>query len=157
MEQQINLKFLVKLRKTPAECSKDVILRMQILEWHKCFEKGHKEVEDDPKTRQPSTMRTDKNITRVKQLVQSDCRLTARMISNELSQNTKLVQTISCCIIWGCKRCVPKWCPRFCQKTRSRTESNFVKTCKRKLKTIWIFFSRSSQEMKLGFSNMILK
>ena len=23
---------------------------------------------------------------------------------------------------------MPKWCPRFCQKTGSRTESNFVKT-----------------------------
>ena len=48
--------------------------RMQIFEWHKHFEEGQKEVEDDPKTGRPSTMRTDKNITRVKQLVQNDCR-----------------------------------------------------------------------------------
>ena len=49
--------------------------RMQIFEWQKCLEKGRKEVEDDPKIGQPST-RTDENITRVKQLVQSDHRLT---------------------------------------------------------------------------------
>ena len=42
-------------------------------------------------------------------------------------------------MIWGCKRCVPKWCPRFCSKIRSRTKSNFVKTCWRKLKMISIF------------------
>ena len=77
MEKRINLKFLVKLRKTPTECYKllkevygeNVMLRTQFFEWHKCFEKGRKEVEDDPKTGQPFTTRTDENITRVKQPV----------------------------------------------------------------------------------------
>ena len=58
MEQQINLKFWVKLSKTPTESfkllkevyGKDVMSRTQIFEWHKHFEKGSKEVEDDPKT-----------------------------------------------------------------------------------------------------------
>ena len=74
----------MKLRKTPTECfklfkevySKDVMLRTQIFEWDKHFEKGCKEVEDDPKMGQPSTMRTDENVTKVKQLVQSDHSLT---------------------------------------------------------------------------------
>ena len=74
----------MKLRKTPTECFKllkevygeDVMSRTKIFKWHKHFEKGSKEVEDDPKTGQPFTMRTDENITRVKQLVQSDHRLT---------------------------------------------------------------------------------
>ena len=44
----------------------DVMLRMQIFKWHKHFEKGCEEVEDDPKMGQPSTMRTNENITRVK-------------------------------------------------------------------------------------------
>ena len=44
----------------------DVMLRTQIFKWHKHFEKGCKEVEDDPKMGQPSTMSTDENITRVK-------------------------------------------------------------------------------------------
>ena len=101
MEQQINLKFLVKLRKTPTECFKlrevygeGVMSRTQIFEWHKRFKKGYEEVEDDPKTRRPFTTRTDKNITRVKQLVQSDRWLTVRMISDELSLNRESVLTI---------------------------------------------------------------
>ena len=51
-------------------------------------------MEDDLKTGQPSTTRTDENITRVKQLVRSDRRLTVRMISDELSLNRESVQTI---------------------------------------------------------------
>ena len=164
MEQRINLKFLVKLRKTPIECFKllkevygeDVMSIMQIFEWHKRFEKGREEVEDDPKTGRPSTMRKDKNIIGVKQLVQSDRRLTVRMILDELSLNRQSVWTILLHDL-GCKRCVPKWCPRFCRKTRSRAESNFVKTCWRKLKTFRIFLGRSSQEIKLGFYNTTLK
>ena len=60
--------------------------RTQIFEWHKCFVKGHEEVEHDPTMGQPS-MRTDVNIPRVNQLVRSDCRLTIQMISEELSLN----------------------------------------------------------------------
>ena len=92
----------MKLTKTPTECFKllkevygeDVMLRTQIFEWHKCFEKGCEKVEDDLKTRQPFTTRTDENITRVKQLVQSDSRLTVRMISDKLSLNRESVQKI---------------------------------------------------------------
>ena len=38
MEQRINMKFLVKLRKSPVECFKqDVMLRTQVFLWHKRF------------------------------------------------------------------------------------------------------------------------
>ena len=69
----------------------DVMSRTQIFEWHKRVEKGCKEVEDDPKTGRPFTTRTDKNITRVKQLAQSDCRSTVQIISDELSLNRESV------------------------------------------------------------------
>ena len=65
--------------------------RTQIFE--KRIEKGRKEMEDDPKTGRPSTTRTDENITRVKQLVQSDGRLTVR-ISDELSLNRESVRIL---------------------------------------------------------------
>ena len=56
MEQQI--KFLVKLRKTLNKCFKllkevygeDVMSKMQVFKWHKCFENDCKEKEDDSKT-----------------------------------------------------------------------------------------------------------
>ena len=82
MEQRMNLKFLVKLRKIPTECFKllkevyveDMMSRTQIFEWHKYFEKGHEE--EDGMTfnnkfdiQQPFKTKTDENITKVKQLV----------------------------------------------------------------------------------------
>ena len=44
-------------------------------------------MEDDPRSKRLSTMKTHENIGRVKQLVQSDCRLTVQMIADELSLN----------------------------------------------------------------------
>ena len=67
--------------------------RTQVFKWHKHFEKGREEVEDDSKMGRSST-RTDKDITRVKQLVQSDCRLTVRIISNKLRLNRESMRTI---------------------------------------------------------------
>ena len=72
----------------------DVMTRTQIFRCHKRFEKGREEMEDYLKTGRPSTTRTDENITRVKQLVRSDYRLTVGMISDELSLSRELVRTI---------------------------------------------------------------
>ena len=67
------------------------------------------------------------------------------MISYELSLNRESVQTTFLHDLGMQNVCV-EMVPKI-----------FPKTCKRKLKTIWIFLGRSSQEMKLGFSNTILK
>ena len=56
VEERINLKFLVKLRKSPTECftllkevyGKDVMSRPRVFKWHKRFKSGREEVEDDP-------------------------------------------------------------------------------------------------------------
>ena len=52
MEEQINLKFLVKLRKSPTGCfkllkevyGKDVMSRPRVFEWHKRFKSGREKV-----------------------------------------------------------------------------------------------------------------
>ena len=93
MEQRINLKFLAKLGKTPIECFallqqvyKDKTMsRVHAFEWHKRFREGREECEDSQRSGRPVKSRTDSNIDRVKQLVLADCRLTVRMISEELS------------------------------------------------------------------------
>ena len=135
MEQRINLKFLVKLRKSPTECFKlltevygeDVMSRPRVFEWHKRFKSGRKEVEDDPRSGRPSTTKTDKNIVRVKQMVRSDRRLTIRMM-RIISTKTGNQCGTPCFMILGCGRCVPNWYPRFYRKIRSSAESIFVKT-----------------------------
>uniref|UniRef100_A0A672Z370 Uncharacterized protein n=1 Tax=Sphaeramia orbicularis TaxID=375764 RepID=A0A672Z370_9TELE len=74
MMQRSNLKFLVKLGRSPTVC-----LKLLLFEWHKRFKRGREEVNDDPKG---------------KQLVRSDRRLTVRMMVEQLSLNRESVGTI---------------------------------------------------------------
>ena len=46
-------------------------------------------MEDDPKSGRPTTNRTNENVERVREKVHSDCRLTVRMIADELSMNSE--------------------------------------------------------------------
>ena len=80
MEQRVNLKFLVKLGKKPAECFQllqnvygaNCMSCARVFEWHKRFKNGREEVEDDPKPGQSSTSKTADNIDRVNTLVHKD-------------------------------------------------------------------------------------
>ena len=92
IEQQINLKFLVRLRKTATETLKllqevygdDTMSITRLFEWHRRFKEGREEVEDDHRSGRPSTSKTDENAECLRQKVRSDRYLTVRMITNEL-------------------------------------------------------------------------
>ena len=83
VEQRINLKFLVRLRKTPTEALKllqevygdDLMSRTRLFEWYRTFKEGRKEVEDDHRSGRPSTNTTDENVEQMRQKVRSDRRL----------------------------------------------------------------------------------
>ena len=108
IEQRINLKFLVRLGKTPTETfnllqevyEDATMSRTRIFEWYKRFREGREDVEDDPKSGRPTTSRTNKNVERVREKVRSDRRLTVRMIADELSMNSERVWR-SLQKIWG--------------------------------------------------------
>ena len=59
----------------------------RVFEWHKRFKEGREDVEDDSRSGRPLTSRTADNVERVKQMVPGDCRLTVRMIADELEIN----------------------------------------------------------------------
>ena len=99
MEQRINLKFLVKLGKDCLKLLHEVygetaMSRARLFEWHKRFTSGREDVEDDPKSGQPSTTKTAGNIGKVNELVRSDRRLTLCMMAEELNINHESVCTI---------------------------------------------------------------
>ena len=102
VEQRINLKFLVRLGKTPTEALKllqevygdDTMSRTRLFEWHRRFKEGREEVEDDHRNERPSTSRTNKNAERVRQKVRSGRRLTFRTIADELGMNSERVWRI---------------------------------------------------------------
>ena len=100
--QRANLKFITKLGKTPSESfamlqqvyGEQTMSHTPAFEWHKRFKEGWEEVENDPRSGRPSTSRTADIIERVKQMVRVDCRLTVRMIAEELSINKDTVWSI---------------------------------------------------------------
>ena len=90
-------------------------------------------MENDPKTGRYSTMRTDKNITRVKQLVQSDCRLTVRMISDELCLNRESVQVILLHDL-GMQKVCAKMVPKILLEDQKQNQFKFCKNMLEKIK-----------------------
>ena len=68
--------------------------RTRLFEWHGRFIEEREKVEDDHRSGRPSTSRTDENVEHVRQKVRSDCRLTVRMIADELDMNSKRVRRI---------------------------------------------------------------
>ena len=65
-----------------------------VFEWHRRYKEGREDVEDDPRSRRPSTSTTEENVEIVRQKVLGDCHLTVRMIAKELDMNYERVWTI---------------------------------------------------------------
>ena len=68
--------------------------RTCLFEWHRRFKEGREEVEDNHRSWRPSTGKTNENVERVRQKARSDCRLTFRMIADELGMNSERVWRI---------------------------------------------------------------
>ncbi|XP_023311966.1 putative uncharacterized protein FLJ37770 [Anoplophora glabripennis] len=89
VEQRIAIKFCVKLGKTAAETipmikaayKEDALSDRQVFRWHKAFLEGRETVDDEVRAGRPSTSTTDDNVTRVRQLLNTDRRLSVRLMS----------------------------------------------------------------------------
>jgi len=70
IKQRINLKFLVRLGKTPTEALKllqevygdDTMSKTRFFEWHRRFKEGKEEVKHDHRSGRPSTSKTEENV-----------------------------------------------------------------------------------------------
>ncbi|KAJ8958578.1 hypothetical protein NQ318_016299 [Aromia moschata] len=59
--------------------------RSGVFEWHKLFREGRERAEDDDRSGRPWTSKTNENVSRVKNLLNDDRRMSMRMIADELS------------------------------------------------------------------------
>jgi hypothetical protein len=57
----------------------------QVFRWLKLFKNGREEVEDDPRSGRPSNSKSDKNVSRFRDLLNTDRRMSVRMIEDTLS------------------------------------------------------------------------
>jgi len=83
LEKRIKTKFCVKIGKSASETLAlltvaygEYAMRIwSVFEWHRPFKEGREDVQDDPRSGQPKTQRTDANVDGVRTLVRSDRRL----------------------------------------------------------------------------------
>ena len=117
--QRINLKFLVRLGKSPSEapcrfqqvCKEQSFYPSTVFLWHKRFKKGSEDVEDDSMRRRPSTSTSETNFELVKKMVCEDCRLSMLQISNELGLNRNSIWRVITDLGMRkvCAKMVPRW------------------------------------------------
>ena len=99
LDRKINLKFLVKLKKTLTESLKmlqgayedQAMSHARVFEWHRRFRKVEENVEDKPRSGRPSSLKTDENVEAVRQAARGDRRLTVRMIAEQVGIDRQTV------------------------------------------------------------------
>jgi len=126
---------------TKSRAAKHAVSRTQVFRWHKAFLDGRESMEDEPHSRRPCTSKTDENVTKARDLVRSDRRLTVRMISSVLNLNHQTVHEILPSN-WACRKFVPSWSQKFSPMNRRKTEGMCA----------WTFLN--ALKMTKFFSNM---
>jgi len=87
LEQRINIKFCVRIGKSArgklalltVAYGEYAMKKSSVFEWHRRFKEGREDVQDDPRSGQPKTRRTDATVDRVRTLLLSDRRLGVRV------------------------------------------------------------------------------
>ncbi|KYN33876.1 hypothetical protein ALC56_11689 [Trachymyrmex septentrionalis] len=95
-EQRINVKFLVKLKKTPTECYK--LLKeaygARVFEWYKRFSEGRESTEDDQRPDRPVFVSAPQTVTKINEIVRGDRRMSIRMIAETVNADKETVRKI---------------------------------------------------------------
>ncbi|KAJ8944115.1 hypothetical protein NQ318_013297 [Aromia moschata] len=102
LEQRMAIKFCVKLENSAAETipmlkkafGVDCLSDRQIFRWHKAFAEGREDVNDEKGAGRPSTSSSDDNVKRVRDLLNTDRRLSVRLISETLDITKTIVPEI---------------------------------------------------------------
>jgi len=102
LEQRINLKFLVKLNKSKAECFEmlrnvygdECMGKTTFYEWFKRFKEGREDVEDDQRSGRPTTSNTEDNVEKIAKIIRNDRRLSVKMVADMVNINRETVRQI---------------------------------------------------------------
>ena len=102
VEQRYAVNFCFKLGKSASETFQlikqaygdDALSRTRVFEWHKMFKEGRELVENDHRVGRPTNDRTDAQVAKVKNVLDSERRLTIALISEETGLSVGRVHTI---------------------------------------------------------------
>ena len=101
-EQRTNIKFLVKLGKSGNERGEmlvqvygvNAMKKTAVCKWVKRFSEGREIVTDEEESGQTATSRTEENITKSRQIVLENRRLTVRSIAEQANIDRETVRKI---------------------------------------------------------------
>jgi hypothetical protein len=65
-----------------------------VFEWHRLLKEGREDVQDDPRSGQPKTQKTDANVDSVRTQSNSYLRLGVKVTAEELNMNRETVRQI---------------------------------------------------------------
>jgi len=102
LEQEMNIKFLVKLGKSGNEIREmlvqlygdNAMKKTAVCKWVKRFSEGRESVTDEERSGWPATSRTEENIAKIHQIVREDRRLTVRNIAEQVNIDRETVRKI---------------------------------------------------------------
>ena len=102
VNQRYAIKFCVKLEKSATETlamiqkayGKDALSKAQVFRWHKAFREGREDVEDEQHIGRPSMSHTLDNVAKVKVVLDSDRRLSVRLITDQVGLPKSIVHEI---------------------------------------------------------------
>ena len=102
LEQQTNIKFLVKLGKSGNKIRQmlgqvygdNATKKIEVYKWVKCFSEGRENVTDKERSGWPATSRTEENIAKIHQIVRENRRLTVRSVAEQVNIDRETVRKI---------------------------------------------------------------
>ena len=100
-DQRVNIRFLVKLKKSATETYQMLLeaygdkclSRACVFEWHKRFLEGRDSVKDDDRPGRPRTSTIDENV-KVRDTIRKDQRLSVHAVAEMLHMNRESVRCI---------------------------------------------------------------
>lgn len=102
LEQRYAIKFCVKLENSATETlamiekayGNDALSKAQVFRWHKTFKEGREDVEDEQRSGRPSTAHTLDNVAKVRAALNTDRRLSVRLIADKVELPKSIVHEI---------------------------------------------------------------
>ncbi|XP_050520575.1 protein GVQW3-like [Daktulosphaira vitifoliae] len=102
IEQRVNIKFLVKLKKTAAELfrmlcevyGEECLSRARVFEWHKRYCNEREYVEDDDRSGRPITCSTNENVEKIDKIIRQERRFSVRAVAEMVNIDRESVRKI---------------------------------------------------------------
>jgi len=102
MEQQLAIKFCFKVGKSATENLQMVnaaygnqeLSCLNVFRWHGRFRDGREDIEDNPRSGQPTECCNDNNVEKISQLLLQNCHLSLRMLADEVNLGKDTVRKI---------------------------------------------------------------